>query len=61
MRQNQPINVTVLNVYNAPDYKAMLLAQGDEKKVLQDTRFVLCSYNMWRNDSRIATGSRTNH
>ena len=34
-------DVTVLNVYNAPDYKAMLLAQGDEKKVIQDTRLVL--------------------
>ena len=34
-------DVTVLNVYNVPDYKAMLLAQGDEKKVIQDTRFVL--------------------
>jgi subtilisin family serine protease len=34
-------DVTVLNVYNVPDYKAMLLAQGDEKKVVQDTRFVL--------------------
>jgi len=33
--------VTVLNVYNVPDYKAMLLAEGDEKKVIQDTRFVL--------------------
>ena len=34
-------DVTVLNVYNVPDYKAILLAQGDEKKVIQDTRFVL--------------------
>jgi subtilisin family serine protease len=34
-------DVTVLNVYNVPDYKAMLLAPGDEKKVIQDTRFVL--------------------
>ena len=34
-------NVTVLNVYNVPDYKAMLLAQGDEKKVIQDTRLIL--------------------
>jgi subtilisin family serine protease len=33
--------VTVLNVYNAPDYKAMLLAEGDEQKVSNDTRFVL--------------------
>ena len=33
--------VTVLNVYNAPDYKAMLLADGDEKKLNQDNRFVL--------------------
>ena len=32
--------VTVLNVYNIPDYKAMLLAEGDEKKVIQDTRLV---------------------
>jgi len=31
--------VTVLNVYNTPDYKAMQLAEGDEKKVLQDPRF----------------------
>jgi subtilisin family serine protease len=35
--------VTVLNVYNVPDYKAMLLAEGDEKKVIQDTRFVLAN------------------
>jgi len=34
-------HVTVLNVYNTPDYKAMLLATGDEKKVLQDPRFLL--------------------
>jgi subtilisin family serine protease len=36
-------NVTVLNVYNVPDYKAMLLADGDEKKVIQDTRFQLAN------------------
>jgi Subtilase family len=33
-------HVTVLNAYNTPDYKAMLLAEGDEKKVLQDPRFL---------------------
>ena len=33
-------NVTVLNVYNVPDYKAMLLAEGDEKKLVGDTRFL---------------------
>jgi subtilisin family serine protease len=32
--------VTVLNVYNTPDYKAMQLADGGEKKVLQDPRFL---------------------
>ncbi|TLX83542.1 MAG: hypothetical protein E6L04_08495 [Thaumarchaeota archaeon] len=35
--------VTVLNVYNTPDYKAMLLAEGDEKKVLQDPHFLPAS------------------
>ena len=34
-------NVTVLNVYNVPDFKAMLLADGDETKIDQDDRFVL--------------------
>ncbi|HEY9399048.1 MAG TPA: S8 family serine peptidase, partial [Nitrososphaeraceae archaeon] len=34
-------DITVLNVYNAPDYKAMLLAEGDEQKLSQDTRFIL--------------------
>jgi hypothetical protein len=33
-------NVTVLNVYNVPDYKAMLLAEGDEHKLAQDARFL---------------------
>jgi hypothetical protein len=37
--------VTVLNIYNVPDYKAMLLAEGDEKKVIQDPRFVLGGAN----------------
>jgi len=32
-------HVTVLDVYNTPDYKAMLLAEGDQKKVLEDPRF----------------------
>ena len=32
--------VTVLNVYNTPDYKAMQLADGGEKKVLEDPRFL---------------------
>jgi len=32
--------VTVLNVYNTPDYKAMQLAEGDEKKVLGDPHFL---------------------
>jgi len=36
-------HVTVLNVYNTPDYKAMLLAEGDEKKVLNDPRFLLAA------------------
>jgi subtilisin family serine protease len=34
-------NITVLNVYNAPEYKAMLLAEGDEDKLHQDDRFVV--------------------
>ena len=34
-------NITVLNLYNAPDFKAILLADGDEKKLDQDERFVL--------------------
>jgi subtilisin family serine protease len=33
-------DVTVQNVYNAPDYKAVLLAEGDEKKVSKDPRFL---------------------
>jgi subtilisin family serine protease len=35
-------NLTVLNVWNVPEYKAMLLADGDEKKLIdEDDRFVL--------------------
>jgi subtilisin family serine protease len=34
-------NITVLNIYNAPDFKAMLLVDGDENKLDQDERFVL--------------------
>ena len=35
-------NLTVLNVWNVADYKAMLLADGDEDRLLgQDDRFVL--------------------
>jgi hypothetical protein len=33
-------NLTVLNVWNVPDYKAMLLAEGDEEKLTEDTRFL---------------------
>ncbi|HJR48916.1 MAG TPA: S8 family serine peptidase, partial [Nitrososphaeraceae archaeon] len=33
-------NLTVLNVWNVPDYKAMLLAEGDEEKLTDDTRFL---------------------
>jgi hypothetical protein len=32
--------VTVLNVWNAPDYKAMLLVEGDQEKLAEDTRFL---------------------
>ena len=34
-------DVTVLNIYNTPDYKAILLAEGDQNKVIQDPRFIL--------------------
>ena len=54
-------DVTVLNVYNVPDYKAMLLAEGDERKVIQDTRFVLSCRNMRRNDSRVSSESCTDY
>ena len=33
-------NITVLNVYNTPDYKAMLLNSADQKKVSEDQRFL---------------------
>jgi subtilisin family serine protease len=33
-------NLTVLNVWNVPDYKAMLLAEGDEEKLAEDARFL---------------------
>ncbi len=33
-------NLTVLNVWNVPDYKAMLLAEGDEEKLADDARFL---------------------
>ena len=33
-------NLTVLNVWNVPDYKAMLLTEGDEEKLADDDRFL---------------------
>ena len=33
-------NITVLNVWNVPEYKAMLLAEGDEEKLADDARFL---------------------
>ena len=33
-------NLTVLNVWNVPEYKAMLLAEGDEEKLSGDDRFL---------------------
>ncbi|MGE5685409.1 MAG: S8 family serine peptidase, partial [Nitrososphaerota archaeon] len=33
-------NLTVLNVWNVPEYKAMLLAEGDEEKLSDDDRFL---------------------
>ena len=33
-------NLTVLNVWNVPEYKAMLLAEGDEEKLADDARFL---------------------
>ena len=33
-------NLTILNVWNVPDYKAMLLTEGDEQKLADDDRFL---------------------
>ena len=33
-------NLTILNVWNVPDYKAMLLTEGDEQKLVGYDRFL---------------------